>query len=147
MLSKNFDSHGSCNRDSAHTEKTRIFFFFFLSQCIFPKQRYYQTDLETLCQHQKSSTEPWCPVHFHLSSSTCLFKQVFPCHGVLSSYPVSIYPSHWSLPTGRPLFRIFAYWPNVLTQHSSQTPSCPSPPSLLFSDITSKIHIKNSLSN
>lgn len=63
-------------------------------------------------------------------------------NGVLSSYTVSIYPSRWSLPAGRTQLRIFAYWQSVLTDHWSQPLSCPSPPSLLFSDIIYKMHTK-----
>lgn len=95
MLSKNFDSHGSCNRDSAHTEKSWIFFSIsvYLSQTEILSNWF-----GNILSAPKSSTEPWCPVHFHLSSSTCLFKQVFPWNGALSSYTVSIYPSYWKTP-------------------------------------------------
>lgn len=71
-----------------------------------------------------------------------LVQTAFPIVMVFSPVRVSIYPSHWSLPTGRALLRIFAYCQNVLTQHSPQPLSCPYPPSL-FSDMIYKMHTKN----
>lgn len=42
-------------------------------------------------------------------------------YGVLSSYTVSIHPSHWSLATAKPRLRIFAYW------QCTNTPLSPTP--------------------
>lgn len=103
MLSKNFDSHGSHNRDSAYTEKTQFvgFFFCYLSVS-FPNRDIIKLIWKHFVSPKKSSTGSWCAVHFHLSSSTCLFKQVFPLSWCsLQSYsvhiPIPLVPAHWKI--------------------------------------------------